>query len=79
MLQVAAGGVSGLTATALPLGVVEAWLATSTGQSAIAVLVGVATAGALVGGFVAVPPLNRLAWIDGSKAHDEESSFTMIL
>jgi hypothetical protein len=72
--QVAAGGVSGVTAAALIIGVVIARLTTSTRQSGIMVIAGVAIAGALVGGFAAAPSLNRLAWRYGAPDQEESSS-----
>ena len=58
-MQVAAGGVSGLTAIALILGALVARLTTSTKESTVVVLAGVTIAGAFVGGLVAAPYLNR--------------------
>lgn len=72
--QVTAGGVSGVTAAALMIGLAIARFTTSTRQSALIVVAGVAMAGALVGGFVAAPSLNRLAWKDGTGDQDEGSS-----
>lgn len=60
-MQVVAGGVSGLTAIALILGVVVARLTTSMRESTAVVIAGVTIAGAFVGGFVAAPYLNRLS------------------
>ena len=72
--QVTGGGVSGVTAAALLIGEAVAHLTTSTRQSSLVVVTGVAIAGALVGGFVAAPSLRRLAWKDGTEDQDERSS-----
>lgn len=60
-VQIVAGGVSGVTAIALILGVVVARLTTSTRESSAVMIAGVTIAGAFLGGFVAAPYLNRLS------------------
>lgn len=54
------GGISWLSATALLIGMVIARLTTTTRQSALVVVAGVAITGAAVGGFLAAPALSEL-------------------
>jgi hypothetical protein len=60
-VQVVIGGVSGLTAIVLLLGLAAARLTTSTRHSAEAVMLGVAIGGGLIGGFLVAPYLSALA------------------
>jgi hypothetical protein len=71
--RVTAGGIGGVTAAALLIGEAIAHLTTSTRQTSLIVVTGVAIAGALVGGFVAAPSLRRLAGKDCTKDQDERS------
>lgn len=75
--QIVVGGISGLTATTLVLGIIVARFTTSTRQSAITVIAIVAIVGALLGGFLAAPSLKRLTWDDGIEGQDGESSPTL--
>lgn len=61
LVEVVTGGISGVTAVALMLGIAIARLTTSTRHSAEMVIAGVAIAGGLVGGFAVAPCLNVLA------------------
>jgi hypothetical protein len=60
-VQVVVGGVSGLTAVVLLLGLAVTRLTASTKDSAGAVMLGVAIGGGLIGGFLVAPYLNGLA------------------
>lgn len=73
-VQVVAGGVSGLTAIALILGVAVAHLTTSTRESTAVVIAAVTIAGAFVGGFVAAPYFSRLNGKGIRNPHGEGSS-----
>jgi hypothetical protein len=74
-LPVLLGGVTGLTAVVLLVGVVVARFTTSTRPSAVAVVAGVTLGGALIGGFLAAPRISPRHEPDvGAPAHDEESS-----
>lgn len=64
---------SGLGAGVILLGVVIARMTTSTTRSAEEVIAGIAIVGALVGGFVIAPRLNRWAWEADLRDHGDNS------
>ena len=72
--QVTASGVGAVTSVAVMLGIAIARFTTSTRQSTLIVVAGVAIAGALVGGCVAAPSLCRLASRDDAADQDAKSS-----
>jgi hypothetical protein len=74
-LPVLLGGVTGLTAVVILVGIVVARLTTSTRPSAVAVVAGVTLGGTLIGGFLAAPHIapRQVSDVDAS-AHSEESS-----
>jgi hypothetical protein len=57
-VQVAAGGVSGVAAVVITVGIAIARLTTTSKYSAEAVVVGVTIVGAFIGGFLVAPYLN---------------------
>jgi divalent metal cation (Fe/Co/Zn/Cd) transporter len=60
-IQVVAGGVTGVAGIMIMVGIVIARLATTSNYSAEAVVMGVTIAGALIGGFLVAPYLDRIA------------------
>lgn len=74
-LPVLLGGVTGLTAVVILIGIAVARLATSTRDSAAAVVAGITMGGALIGGFLAAPYVSRLHESHADvPVHDEELS-----
>ena len=72
--QVTTGGLSGLTAVVLMLGLAIACLTTSTKFSTEVVVAGITIAGALIGGFIAAPYLNDVALGVHGRHQDEDLS-----
>lgn len=74
-LPVLVGGVTGLTAVVILVGIAVARLTTSTRHSAAAVVAGITFGGALIGGFLAAPYVGRRhESCADAPAHDEEPS-----